>query len=91
MAARLNNTSAITGKGYDAGEHHSYSYRKIDNGYVVEECTSNYGTGDYKSKSTFVKEKPEFPALKLGKGDNADLAGASQNALADTKSYLRGK
>lgn len=89
--AKLNNTSGITGKGYDAGEHHSYSYEKIDNGYVTRECTSNSGTGDYKSRSYFSKEKPEFPALKLGKGDNADLTGASQNALADTKTYLRGK
>lgn len=84
---RLNDTRAITEKGYQAGERHSICSEKIENGYLVITDTCNPGTGEYKCTKTFTREAPnirppEFTGRR-GKGINS--------ALADTKTYLRGR
>lgn len=83
----LNSTEAISGKGYQAGEHHSISTRKIENGYVVDITSCNPGTGEYKCSEIFTKEPPNIKPPdftgRRGKGIN--------NALSDTKTYLRGR
>ena len=87
MARRLNDTRALTDAPSRGGTRHSISSRKIDNGYLVEECTVT-DTGEYQERCSYSATEPKLVpgrvsgARKVG----PDIAGG--NGLGDAVKYL---
>ena len=86
MARRLNDTASLATRPFEAGESHSISTRKIDNGYLT--CTSTYNprTGECRSAETFSRNPPRIIAPRVDgrSGANPD----SGNSLRGAKDYL---
>lgn len=87
---RLNDTAALVGIGHgstavtsDGPESVSVSSRKIDNGYLVDECRSSGHS--YESTTTFHKAKPELSLEKLRSapqpGENPSPDGSMRKAV----------
>lgn len=84
---RLSDTAALTQRPFAAGEDHSISSRKIENGYLTRVSTCNSHTGEYKSSEHFTKNPPRITAPKMDgrQGSSGDVGSES---LADTRKYL---
>jgi hypothetical protein len=88
MAKRLNDTASLAAKPLGAGESHSISTRKIDNGYITTTSSCNEATGEYRSSQTFTKNPPRItpPAVDGRQGVSPDGAGS---ALRGAVEYLK--
>jgi hypothetical protein len=85
--ARLNDTQALTERPFAAGESHSISTRKIDNGYLTSVTTCNPNTKEYKTAEVFTKNPPKIMAPRMD-GRQRGPAPDSGNTLRDAKAYL---
>lgn len=88
MSKRLNDTSSLVNRPFAAGEDHSISTRKIDNGYLTRVSTCNPETGEYKSAEVFTKGQPRITAPRIDgrQGGSVD----SGNSLREAREYLGG-
>lgn len=87
MARRLSNTAAITERPYEAGEDHSVSVRKIENGYLTRTATCNPNTGSYRSSEVFTKTPPRITPPSMDAGQGEEMVGSQ--TLGDTMRYLK--
>lgn len=88
--ARLNDTVALASCPIEAGQNHSVSVEKCDNGYLV--CSSSYNdkTGEYRSRKQYYEEPPRIVPPRVSRsGPKSDAAGS--RGLSDTMNYLRDK
>jgi len=81
--ARPSDTAAITARPMRAGTDQSVSIRKIDNGYLVRESSSNDRTGEYKSSEHFSATLPVVPTLERREE-------ASESSLREAVEYMKG-
>jgi hypothetical protein len=86
--SRLNDTSAIIERGLSAGESHSISTRKIDNGYVTSVSTCNPTTGSYDHAEVFTANPPNISPPKLDGRQGASVD--KPTSLKEAKEYLGG-
>jgi hypothetical protein len=85
---RLNDTAALASKPLGAGESHSISTRKIDNGYVVTTSSCNPDTGGYSSTERFTASAPRIiPGRTARTGQSPD----GPNSLAGAMDYMKEK
>lgn len=87
---RLNDTVAIAGRPFAAGEEHTIRSRKIDNGYITHVSTCNPETGEYKCAEVFTKEPPRITPPSMD-GRQSRGTNVGSEVLADTKKYLGDK
>lgn len=84
MVKKLNNTNAIVERPRNAGENHSISTRKVDNGYVVSESSYNPKTMEYRNSESFQQSPPKIIPGRVDSSPSPDSGGG----LRDTMSYL---
>jgi len=82
---RLNDTRALVDRPFQAGEDHSISVRRIENGYLVRQSACNPETGEYRSSESFSSTPPRITPPKVaGRQANGDTGGT----LRSTKAYM---
>lgn len=87
MSRRLNDTESLTSRPFQAGEDHSISVRRVENGYLTRTSSYNPGTGDCKSAEVFTKNPPRLIPPKM---DSRQGSVGEGNTLKQTKEYLGG-
>lgn len=80
--ARLNDTGALVGLPMGESTSRTRSVRKIDNGYIVNDCEYSSDTGYSRSSERFSSSPPK------GFAGNAPRSGVGNESLSDTKKYL---
>ena len=90
-AKRLNDTAALTSRPFGAGENHSVSVSKIDNGYLVRTTSCNDRTGEYKVNESFSSSPPRILPAKLDGRQGGGNGAVGAEGLSTTRSYLGGK
>lgn len=88
MGKRLNDTQALVARGLDAGQSHSISTRKIDNGYVTSVSTCDPMTGRYDHAELFTANPPNIKPPRIDGRQGASVD--SPSSLREAKAYLGG-
>lgn len=91
MGKRLNDTEALRSRPFDAGEDHSVSVRKIDNGYMVRHSSCNPNTGEYKSSEVFSAKPPRIIPARMDGRQGGTEGACGPEGLGATRAYMGGK
>ena len=85
--ARLNDTAAIANRPMEAGETHTVSSRKVENGWMVCHSYYNPRTGECRSSEVFSTSPPMVPRPGDGGSGPSPDSGSS---LAKAMEYMKG-
>jgi hypothetical protein len=78
---RLNDTAALVTRPPGSGESHGVSVRKIDNGYMISQHSSNERTGEYSCTESYSERAPRIIPARVAYGPAPDQGNSLRGAV----------